>query len=258
MNSSSSPNHPFCLLFALLFLIGCSVDDPEDKNTSHRNDLALGASAKDFLSDEKFSALEVEIVYVTGFEPTSQTLSSLTTFLNKYLNKPGGITVKTRAIPSPEVGTYSIQEILSVEKEHRTVYSEGPKLGSFIFFADEKSEESSIERKIIGKAYLNTSMIVFDKEVTEMSGSISRSDIQITALHHEFGHLFGLVNNGSPAQSPHEDSDPKKRAHCNVGGCLMAAAIEFKAAAQSLVDGENQVLDFDEKCRLDLKANGGK
>lgn len=242
----------------MLLLAGCSVDEPEKKEPSHRNDLSLGASAKDFLGDDKFSALEVEIVYVTGFEPTAQSLSSLKTFLNKYLNKPGGITVRTRAIPSPNVGTYSIEEIESVEEEHRTIFSTGPKLGAFIFFADERSEESNDNYKIIGKAYMNTSMVVFDKEVTDMSGNISRSDIQTTALHHEFGHLFGLVNNGSPSQSPHEDSDPKKKAHCNISGCLMAAAIEFNSSPESLLEGGTQVLDFDAQCQLDLKANGGK
>ncbi len=258
MNRSSSLKSLVGFFLLLIVLTGCSTDDPDEKEISHRNDLSLGASANDFLSDEKFPALEVEIVYVTGFEPTAQTISSLKTFLNKYLHKPEGIIIKTVAIPSPGVGTYSLEEIVAVEKKYRTNYSVGPKLGTFIFFADERSEESSKDRKIIGKAYMNTSMVVFDKEVTAMAGNISRSDIQTTALHHEFGHLFGLVNNGSPAQTAHEDSDPKRKAHCNVSGCLMAAAIEFNTSPQTLLEGGSQVLDFDEQCQLDLKANGGK
>lgn len=247
----------YCTL-VLFFLTGCSTDESDKEEISHRNDLVLGASAKDFLSDEKFTSLDIEIVYVTGSEPTPEALRNLKIFLNKYLNKPGGISIKTRAIASPGIGTYSLDEILDLEKQHRTTFSSEKTLGTFIFFADEKSVDSKADRKIIGKAYRNTSMIVFDKEIKEMSGLVTRSEIQTTALHHEFGHLFGLVNNGSPAQSPHEETESSKKAHCNVDGCLMAASIAFGSSPFSyLEDGEN-IVDFDEKCQLDLKANGGK
>lgn len=251
-------NKLFSSLVFLTFLAGCSVDETENQLTSHRNDLVLGASAKDYLRDEKFTSLEIEVVYVTGFEPTSEAISSLRTFLNKYLNKPDGISIVTRAIPSPNVGTYAIEEIVDVEKSERTVFSNGEKLATFIFFADEKSTDSNSQRRIIGKAYRNTSMVIFDKEIREMSGSGSRSEIQITALHHEFGHLFGLVNNGTEAQSPHEDTEPKKKAHCNVEGCLMAAEIEFGSSPLSFLENGQTIMDFDEQCKLDLKANGGK
>lgn len=247
------------MLLAFLLFTGCSKDETDKEDVSHRNDLTLGASARDFLSDEKFTSLEVEIVYVTGSEPTPEALSNLKIFLNKYLNKPDGISFKTRAVAAPGIGTYALDEILALEKEHRTIFSSGKTLATFIFFADDKSVDSEQERKIIGKAYRNTSLIVFDKEITEMSGgSITRSEIQSTALHHEFGHLFGLVNNGSPAQSPHEDSDKSKKAHCNVDGCLMAASIAFGSSASSYLEDGQSIMDFDEKCQLDLKANGGK
>lgn len=257
----SSGSKFFGWLILFIFLSGCSVDEADKIPSSHRNDLVLGASAGDYLSDEIFTALEIEIVYVTGFEPTSETISSLKTFLNKYLNKPGGITIVTRAISAPKMGAYTTKEIIEIEKKERTVFSTGNKLGTFIFFADEKSEDSQSSHRVIGKAYLNTSIVIFDKEIREMSNSGSRSEIQITAMHHELGHLFGLVNNGTPAQSPHEDTDPtdpKKKAHCNVEGCLMAAEIEFGTSPFSFLENGQKILDFDDQCKLDLKANGGK
>lgn len=247
-----------CCFFMLLFLAGCTVDETDEKDKIHRNDLPLGASAKDFLSDEVFTSLDVEIVYVTGYAPTQETLSNLKTFLGKYLHKPNGISIKTRAIGAPGMGTYSLSELKTLEKQNRTVFSLGEKLGTYIFFADEKSDDSSQDRKVIGKAYMNTSMVIFDKEIQGMTGSGTQGEIQSTALHHEFGHLFGLVNNGSPAQSPHEETDEKKKAHCNVGGCLMAAAIEFSSSPLDLIDEGQNIPDFDDQCKLDLKANGGK
>ncbi|WP_029035696.1 hypothetical protein [Salinimicrobium terrae] len=242
----------------LLLLAGCTPDTPENEASAHRNDLVLGASARDFLSDEVFTSLELEVVYVTGYEPAQEALQSLVTFLNRYTNKPGGISIRPRAIASPEVGTYSIEEIKNVEKKNRTVFSKDEKLAAFIFFADDKSEDSEEKHRILGKAYMNTSLVIFENEIDEMAGSVSKSEIQTVTLHHEFGHLFGLVNNGTPAQSEHEDPEKKNRAHCSVEGCLMAAAIEFSSSPLSFLEDGQAVLDFDDKCKLDLKANGGK
>ena len=91
-----------------------------------------------------------------------------------------------------------------------------------------------------------------------MSNIGTHSEIQITALHHEFGHLFGLVNNGTPAQTPHVETDPKKKAHCTVEGCLMAAEIEFGTSPFSFLENGQTIIDFEDQCKLDLKANGGK
>ena len=241
----------------MFLLAGCTTEETEKEISAHRNDLVLGASARDFLSDELFTSIELEVVYVTGNEPTDQALNSLYTFLNRYTNKPDGISVLTKAIPSPGVGTYSIEEIKDLEKKYRTSFSREGKLAVFIFFADNKSEDSQTDHRILGKAYMNTSMVIFDREIKDMTTS-SRSEIQTVTLHHEFGHLFGLVNNGSPAQSEHEEADKEYRAHCNVKGCLMAAAIEINTSPFGFLENGQKVLRFDEKCMLDLKANGGK
>ncbi|MCY2687502.1 hypothetical protein [Salinimicrobium sp. TH3] len=248
----------FSWIFFLLFLTGCSPDDPAKAPSAHRNDLVLGASARDYLSDELFTSMELEVVYVTGHEPAEEALQSLSTFLNKYINKPDGISIKKRAIASPQDDTYSIEEIKSVEKKNRTAFSKDKKLATFIFFANNKSEDSENRHRILGKAYMNTSMVVFENEIDEMAGTISRSEVQTVTLHHEFGHLFGLVDNGSPAQSAHEDTNKEYRAHCNVDGCLMAAAIDISSSPLSFFENGQKVIDFDEKCKLDLKANGGK
>ncbi len=118
----------------LIFLAGCTTDSPEKEVSAHRNDLVLGASARDFLSDELFTSLEIEIVYVTGNEPTAATLNSLQSFFERYTHKPDGIDIQTLAIPSPQVGTYSTEEIRSIEKKYRTAFSKDETLAAFVFF----------------------------------------------------------------------------------------------------------------------------
>jgi predicted Zn-dependent protease len=244
----------------LLLLSGCSMEEASYKRGSSSNDLPLGASAFDLLSDDNYTSLSIDLVYVTGYEPTSEALRELELFLEKYVNKPEGISISLSAIPPPGVGSYSLEELKLVEKEHRTAFSSGQNIAVFIFFADDKSETAG-QNLVIGKAYKNTSIVIFEKEIRELadrSSSISRSLIEHTTLRHEFGHLFGLVNNGSPAQSDHEDKDPKNRAHCNKEGCLMVASLDFgNSSALDLFKNETPA-DFDASCRLDLKANGGK
>ena len=251
----------FLLLCSLLLITGCSVEESGSKSSTPSNDLPLGASAHDLLSDEVYTSLKIEIVHVAGFEPTDDAVSHLRSFLEKYTTKPGGISISTSAIPSPGVGTYSLEEIKAVEKKHRTAFTSGKTMAVFIFFADDKSESAGQTKLVIGKAYKNTSMVIFEKEIQSMvsgSSKISRSEVEHTTMRHEFGHLFGLVNNGTPAQSDHEETDPASKAHCNVSGCLMVASLEFGSSSLGLLEGDNFYADFDEKCRLDLKSNGGK
>lgn len=245
------------VLLTLLFFIfsGCSTDE----EIAH-DDRPLGVSASSFLSDKDFTSLSVEIVYVTGYEPSEVVINTVMTFLQKYLNKPGGITIKARAIPSPEMGTYSLTEIKEVENKNRTAFTSGSKLTTFIFIADNKSESSTENDLVLGKAYKNTSLVIFDKEIRELSANsgVSSTEIEHTTIRHEFGHLFGLVNNGSPAQSPHEDPAPENQAHCNVGGCLMSASLEFGNSAVNALKLQSQSMELDDLCHQDLIANGGK
>ncbi len=249
-------------LLVVLFLsfASCTTDEAAKKTARASNDLPLGASANDFLSDENYTSLDVEIVYVTGFPPTSAAISQLEIFFEKYIYKPGGIFITTRAIPAPNLGTYSLEELKQLETKHRSIFTSENTLGAYIFFADNKSESAGINQIVIGKAYRNTSMVVFEKEVRGLAANsnISISEIQHTTMRHEFGHLFGLVDNGTEAQTDHEDPNPDYKAHCNVKGCLMAASIEFGGSPFDSVEGNNGFLDFKEKCQLDLKANGGK
>ncbi len=238
----------YLLLFLVsIFLWSCSAE--EDLPPNER---PLGTSARDFLRDTRYTSLSVEILYVGDFAPEASVVPGVKSFLTKYLNKPEGITVSTRAIEAPGVGTYSIEEVTDIEDVHRTEFSSGSKLAAFIFIADDRSVSSSSIKDILGKAYRNTSIVIFGKEVREESDEegIPEDDLTLTTIKHEFGHLFGLVNNGTEALTPHEDEDPAKQKHCNVAGCLMNAQLDFMNFGAGL--------DFGEQCHADLQANGGR
>lgn len=248
----------YLLILALVLFPGCTKDNDENLPGA-ANNLSLGISSNDLLSQEKYTSMKVEITYVTGYEPSATTLTNIKTFLEEHTNKPGGISLEKRAINSMGGGPYTISEVKEIEDESRSAFNSGKEIAVFILFIDGKSATQEDGNKLIlGTAYKNTSMVIYEKTIKELSetSGLSKSDIESTTIMHEFGHLFGLVDNGSPAQSDHEDIENKS--HCNVENCLMVASVEFGTGTIKMLQKRTEPIQFDDSCRLDLRANGGR
>ncbi|HET8754349.1 MAG TPA: hypothetical protein VFM59_08300, partial [Salinimicrobium sp.] len=173
-------------------------------------------------------------------------------------HKPNGISISKREIPSPGILSYKTSDLLEIEDKERKKFNAGDEISVFILFTDGKSEGQEKLKLLLGTAYRNTSMIVYEEVIRNFAvkEQISVSEIESTALKHEFGHLFGLVGNGSPVQSLHEDS--KNKSHCNVSSCLMAASVQFSSTQSMAAVAAEENFSFDENCLADLRANGGK
>ena len=105
---------------------------------------------------------------------------------------------------------------------------------------------------------------------------VSTADVESATLNHEFGHLFGLVNIGSPAVNDHEDiqldengdpvldggGNPVGNNHCDVDGCLMRAELQFGVGIMGMLESMAAkglaIPTLDPECILDLQANGGR
>ena len=255
----------FLAILMVLGFLGCSPDTEEPSDPKSGNLQLLGTSARDLLSDEDYSSLIIEVAFVQDFEPSAAALEELKGFLQTYTNKPDGLSIVKTAVEVPDNGPYSISKVADIEKKFRTQFNEGNRLAVFIFFANGIStkdlEEESKENDLVtlGSAYRNTSMVLYEPTLrnTALEKGVSKTDITSATLQHEFGHLFGLVDNGTPAQSDH--LDPEYKAHCNVSGCLMSALVEFGSGAAKYVKTRNKSTHaFDAKCREDMIANGGK
>lgn len=263
--SISQLKFPLFSIAVFLLFLGCSPELEQDLDFKAANRMGLGASANDLLSDRTYTSLRIEVAYVPGYEPSAAALENLKGFLHKFINKPEGISiVKTPMEPSGK-SPFSIEEIRNIEDQYRSVYNNGEELAVFILFADGRSEAEEGTDVILGTAYRNTSMVLFEETIRKLSDRSSfvlKENITETTLQHEFGHLFGLVANGTPDQSGHMDSESKS--HCNVSGCLMTAKLEFGKGmlehikAQQTTGLKQNASTFDEKCHQDLIANGGK
>ena len=278
------------LLFLTILLLGCSSDNgestPNGSIDKSANLLATGASANDILANANFDKLLIEIAYVAGFRPTTETVTNFESFLRERTFKQD-IEFRYQELPSPNEATLTLNEIADLESENRTAYNDGRTLAIYIYFADAPSDEDDESQGAVtlGAVYRNTSMIIYQETIRNLLGNsslISLTDVETATLNHEFGHLFGLVNLGTPLVNDHEDPDAEN--HCSIDGCLMRAELQFGLANKNRLIAKNGLHSacnltgksmmkllqqkasrglpivpvLDPECILDLQSNGGR
>jgi PBP1b-binding outer membrane lipoprotein LpoB len=250
------------LTLGLFLLVSCSREDDPIDNVETVNPItnkqATGSSSNDLLSDRKFKSMVIEVVYVTGYEPSTAAINNMVTFLEARTYKPNGITIIKRAIPSSGKATFTFVEIAAIEDANRTKYNTSNQIAVWAFFADGKSSSDTSTSVILGTAYRNTSLVIYEKTLQGFSDSPfepNRSLLETTVITHEFGHILGLTNLGTTMQSNHEDTEHAK--HCNVTSCLMYWSSETGGGISNMVSG-GTAPQLDAQCIADLRANGGK
>lgn len=244
----------FSFLALTLLFLGCKKEHEDTDPLAQSNELSTGASANSFLSDAFYNRLTVEVLYMPGYAPTENAVNNLRSFLIDHLNKPMGIDVLTREIPSYNQQNYSVNDITTIEAEQRERYNANQTIAASLIILDGSFSDNG---QVLGVAYKNTSMALFGKTIADNSGGLSqptRVKLESTVMNHEFGHLLGLVNLGSNMVDNHEDVDHSK--HCEDDNCLMYYAAETTEIASFLIG--NSIPDLDQNCRNDLIANGGK
>lgn len=245
----------FLLAFILLAASGCKKADTITNlpSINDANNKVVGASANDLLTSANFSSVKIEIQYMPGFQPDAAAINNLSTFLNSLINKPGGISIIQTQIGAGGKSVYTSNDIATIEKNNRTVYTTGNQLGVYLLYTDGNFSEGNV----LGLAYRNTSMSLLGKTIHDNSGAVgqtSRTKLESTVLNHEFGHILGLVDLGSAMQSNHKDGAHGN--HCNNNNCLMYYASETTDILGILITGNIPPLDAN--CKADLTGNGGK
>lgn len=254
------------LLVLLLLIQSCSNNDSlhggsgidGNPNTVIANQQPTGTSAHDLLSDDIFTSLVVELGYVEGFKPTQSSIDNFVLFLESRIYKPNGITVETKAIPSPGNSPYSNQEIKAIEDANRTKYNNDNQIAVWAFFADGSSADDTSSNVVLGTAYRNTSFVIYEKTIHDLSNSAfepNRTVLETTVITHEFGHILGLTNSGTTMVVNHEDTEHAR--HCHIESCLMYWATVSGSGLDNLL-GASSAPQLDAQCIADLQANGGK
>jgi len=246
-------------VYAILILLAPVCKKNADSITINDSGLAPpSVNPNSFLSSANYDKLVIEIQYVAGFAPSDETVSNISTFLQQRVNKSVGVGVVQNAVPSPGKSSYSMADIMSFESHNRTWLTSGSTLTAYVFFADgDYADTSGSKSKVLGVTYRSGSIVIFEKTIRAFSGGLTQpavATLESIVLEHEFGHVLGLVNNGSSMQTSHQDTANGK--HCDNKNCLMYYLAETSDVVANLVGGK--IPDLDANCLSDLKANGGK
>ncbi len=255
-------------MLVFLLCMSCSKDtgsriitdengDPRTVNPAG-NQKSIGDSAQDLLAASPFESLSIGIYYVAGLKPTANTIANFESFLEERLHKPGGIGISLVEIASPGQTIYSITDIIALEDQLRKAYNAAGEIAVFGLFIDGEYSENIENGSVLGVAYRNTSFVIFEETVQSFSGrplAPSTTVLETTVLNHEFGHLLGLVNAGTPLQSDHQDVAHGR--HCTAEDCLMSWTAETGEGLLDVISG-GAIPTLDSQCLADLQGNGGK
>lgn len=244
-------------LAALIIIITGCVSDvtdtdndfPDDPPFDFNHKQSPGASNQAFITDTQFDELVVEVQFMPGAEPLEESLQNLRVFLERHLQKTTITILEPTQIPSLDQAAYSVQDIVDIENEHRENFTSENRLASYALFVD--GEFTS--QNVLGIAYFNTSTAYFGETIDRVTSdpfAPSRTTIESTVLNHEYGHLMGLVNNGTEMVHDHHDAD--NGAHCTNEQCLMYFTVNTSNFFENLL-GDN-IRTLDEFCTADIEA----
>lgn len=246
----------FLLIVLLAASSGCKKDSKRRIEKFHRQE--VGSSANKILSDKDYQSLTVEIVYMTGSRPTEEAMNNLKSMISQFCNKPDGISFKYHEIAAQGKAAYSISDVRTIENDTREEFTYKKDLAIYFLFLDGPSSENQGSSMVLGQAYYNTSMVIYEKTLQDNSGGFGEPELyklETAVINHELGHILGLVNNGSNMYHAHQDT--AHGAHCDNSDCLMYWEAETGSIFNNLL-GNSPIPVLDDNCVKDLRENGGK
>jgi hypothetical protein len=248
----------FFLLFLILFVgfSSCKKDSKRKVTKHHRQ--SVGSWSEELLSDRKYEELTIQMIYMTGCKPTDEAVANLVSLLEERCKKPDGINVVYKEIAAQGKTSYTISDVKEIEDSERSEFTAKKVIAVTFLFLDGPSSDDSADGMVLGQAYYNTSLVIYEATIQDNSDEFvepARYKLETLVMNHEAGHILGLVNLGAPMISTHQDTN--NGAHCSNPDCLMYWEAETGSAIINLV-GNNPIPTLDANCIADLKGNGGK
>ncbi len=248
------------VLFLFLLLLGqCSTEVPD------YDDPAVYFST--------MQELVVEIAYEPGAEPyvgSTRAIELWSIVLDNLeaifatRSQPVTVTVPTtlaemQEIPDQNKSVWTANDVMALASQYRKGTSTQTKGDFFIVFVNGNAagDDGQADNSVLGFNITGTSVMVMFKEVVAGSSSVAlvRKFVEQSTIVHEMGHAFGLVNNGVPMTTSHQDS--AHGAHCTNQDCVMyylnEGAGDLKTFVQNyLISGETVM--FGSECLNDTRS----
>lgn len=204
-------------------------------------------SVTDYLRASPYPRLIVEVDAVSGLSLSADVTEALIEVIGGLVDKPGGITVVIdESLPRAHEGeAWSLGELSDLGEERFDLEVDDDTIKVHVLLLD-GSYYGSDGGAHLGLSWDGGHVALFQEGLADactsgMGGHALASQACRTAelgvLAHEFGHVFGLVNNGAPMVDPHED--PAHPGHTDDPDCLMYWAYERGDVIRKISDAIN-------------------
>lgn len=257
------------LALVLVFFLSACSKEPE-KTTVRLNPFE---TTKNFFTS--VSAVTVQVAYETGAEPYDDNTAfnglSIWWLLEENLNAlyqgrsnapvitvPKKLAEFTELAPSGKT-SWTVDDILRLAQTHRVASSTATQAYFWVVFLNGTFHDGTNPQPgTIGLSINGTTVLAVFKDVVRGTaagnGTVVPRYVEQSTLIHEMGHALGLVNNGLPPLTAHED--PAHRAHCNNPNCVMywsnAGASDLVAFVRRIAASQSVIM-FDAQCLKDSR-----
>lgn len=147
---------------------------------------------------------------------------------------------------------FTNDEILELADRYRDAETGEEDAHFHVLFLDGNYAENTQQSRARAIHIGGTRIIAVFGAASEYDSDYERMTEQ-SALVHEFGHAFGLVDLGVPDVSGHSDRDSPR--HCDEPNCVMRAYATLPSEAYQFLDGGTVPVFFGEKCLRDLSSH---
>lgn len=226
------------LLYGILLSLFVTACTSVSSQRFEPDNLFSGMRPLHYLSDTLYDKMIIEVIQVEGAAPLPGDLDALLATAKKYCKKPQGITIITDSIiPRSEVTIqrWKNDDIFQMENKYAKYRTGGKTVVLHYLY-------------VHGVYYDNwqqTAAVTIGPETVaffyDLYGRYGSHESNIIACH-EFGHILGLVNSGTPAIRD-EHIDPNNKVHCRNIKCVMYFMSGFA----------DQSTEYDDYCQEDLR-----
>lgn len=211
----------------------------------------------------------VKVYYEPGAEPYTDQVATIKSWdlLHKNLDAlfdgrinrpmvtvPKALSEMTK-MPALSKALWTLDDVMNLSKINEV--TEAAETTTFqIFFLNGVSKDNS---STIGFHISGTKVMAIFKDVIKSSATGAQhilvpKYVEQATLVHEMGHALGLVNNGVPMVTPHQDKD--HGAHCSNPKCVMYYSNEGTTSMMSFATealSKLSIVMFDQQCLSDAQ-----
>ena len=197
--------------------------------------------AAEGLYSSAIGTIVLEVDYAAGAEPYTGSVVGFGDVWDVFANNAEALFAgadKTFEVPRtleqmellPDVAgeRFDYAAIKAIAEEHRDVAG-GDGTASFyaVWLPGYYDDGETVRMDVLGVSFGDTGIVAMFKPVIAGAGGLgvgTEKLVEQVTLVHEFGHAAGLVNNGLPMHTPHQDEAHGR--HCSNTDCVMYYAVE--------------------------------